>query len=324
VFQYTIHNLPNGKYYFAVTAYNVGLLESGYSNEVSKEAVSDTTPPVISNVRATVGSDATAVIEWTTDEPSNSQVQYGTSSSTWGNYPYGKSEAAMATSHTVTLTGLFRGTPYYFRVGSTDASGNGPSISNEVTFTTPASPAIENLSLGKAVTGGSSDWGTSVSSMVDGVWDDPASNPASKWAADAVPNWVQVDLENDYLISTIKVGPYSNGGTVWYYDAAWNIKYKSSIDTEWKDFTHVVKLSGAGTLVGPGISITDGNPGHNNSDDNYKYYSFKFDPVVAKYIKFEVTQGDNDSDANGSEIEIYGNPVPSISNPPPKGLRISN
>lgn len=319
VFRHTIHNLPNGKYYFAVTAHNVGLLESGYSNEVSKESVSDTTPPVISNVRATAASDTAAVIEWTTDEPSNSQVQYGTSSSAWGNYSASKDDAAMVTSHSVTLTGLLGGTLYYFRVGSTDALGNGPSISNEAGFTTPASHAIENLSVGKTVTAGSSDWGTSVSSMVDGRWDDPVAN----WAADAVPNWVQVDLEGNYLISTINVGPYSNGGgNVWYYDGAWNIKYKSSTDAEWKDFTHVVKLSGAGTLVGPGISITNGNPGYNYSDNNYKYYSFKFDPVIAKYIRFEVTQGDKDGDANGSEIEIYGNPV-SSNNFRPSGLRIS-
>jgi hypothetical protein len=37
VITYTITGLPSGKYFFAVTAYNVALMESGKSNEVSKE-----------------------------------------------------------------------------------------------------------------------------------------------------------------------------------------------------------------------------------------------------------------------------------------------
>jgi hypothetical protein len=80
--------------------------------------------------------DTSAVIEWTTDEASNSVVQYGTSSSTWGSYPYSENGAGLVTSHNVTLTGLNDTTTYYFRVGSTDASGNGPTTSNEVSFST--------------------------------------------------------------------------------------------------------------------------------------------------------------------------------------------
>ncbi|KPK14430.1 MAG: hypothetical protein AMK69_28610, partial [Nitrospira bacterium SG8_3] len=45
VVQFTLHDLPNGTYYFAVTAYNneVPPLESGYSNEV--ERLPDTNSP---------------------------------------------------------------------------------------------------------------------------------------------------------------------------------------------------------------------------------------------------------------------------------------
>ena len=54
IVEYTVHNLPAGTYYFAVTAYNTGDLESGYSNEVdTTSSVPDTTPPVISNVQVT-------------------------------------------------------------------------------------------------------------------------------------------------------------------------------------------------------------------------------------------------------------------------------
>ena len=316
--QYTVHNLPDGTYYFAVTAYNTGELESGYSNEVNATYIADITPPLISSLEVTSVNNTTAVVEWTTDEASDSQVRYGTSSGSWSSYTYSVIDDALVTMHIVTLTGLLEGTAYFFCVGSMDALGNGPSISNELTFTTQTGTVIENLSSGKPVTGSRSDWGTSISSMVDGL----SNDPDARWAAYGVPNWVEVDLENDYMISMINVCPYLKVDNLWYYDEAWNVKYKGSADGEWKDFTSVVKLSGAGTLIGPGISVTGGDPSHHNSDDDYKYYSFSFTPVVAKYIRFEVTQGDSDGDSTGTEIEIYGVSVPSNSIPIPKGFRI--
>src|SRR5713101_9775852 len=45
---YTLSGLLEGQiYYFAATAYNVSLNESGFSNEVSK-AIADVTPPTVS------------------------------------------------------------------------------------------------------------------------------------------------------------------------------------------------------------------------------------------------------------------------------------
>jgi hypothetical protein len=227
-------------------------------------------------------------------------------------------DTTMVSSHSMTLTGLSENTTYHYRVGSTDASGNGPRISEERIFATESSLAGQNVALNKPVTAGSSDWGALASYIVDGVTDETGLG----WSADAVPNWVEIDLQNDYQINKISVAPFMRSSdTRWNYNEAWNVKYKSSTDGEWKDFTNVQKLSGAGTLQGPGISITNGNPGHNNSDDNYKYYSFTFDPVTVMYIKYEVTAGDNDVDANGNEIEVYTSSPCAIC---PAGLRISN
>src|SRR2546427_5810795 len=45
---YTLSGLLDGRiYYFAATAYNLSLAESGFSNEVSK-AIADVTPPTVS------------------------------------------------------------------------------------------------------------------------------------------------------------------------------------------------------------------------------------------------------------------------------------
>ena len=137
--QYTVYNLPAGTYYFAVTAYDneVPSNESGYSNQVSTGTPSDTTPPVISNVQVSSTTDTTALIEWATNEPSDSQVRYGTVT---GNYSYLKNNITLVTNHSVTLTDLDPSTTYYFRVASLDFSGNGPTTSDELYFTTDSAP----------------------------------------------------------------------------------------------------------------------------------------------------------------------------------------
>jgi hypothetical protein len=112
------------------------------SNELNftTDLAPDTTPPAISNVQVTSITETTAIISWTTNEPSDSEVQYDSASRLWGSYPWGENDDSLVTSHSITLTGLEGDTTYYFRVGSTDGSGNGPTTSNEMTFTTEANP----------------------------------------------------------------------------------------------------------------------------------------------------------------------------------------
>jgi hypothetical protein len=100
----------------------------------------DTTPPTISNVQVTSITQTTATISWTTNEPSNSEVQYDTARRPWGSYSWGENDNSLVTSHSIALTGLEADTTYYFRVGSTDGSGNGPTTSTQISFTTEASP----------------------------------------------------------------------------------------------------------------------------------------------------------------------------------------
>ncbi|MGR9088522.1 MAG: malectin domain-containing carbohydrate-binding protein, partial [Gammaproteobacteria bacterium] len=80
----------------------------------------DTTPPVIGAVQATSITTDSATITWTTDEASNSVVDYGTTTG----YGSNASDAAQVTSHTVNLTGLSPNTLYHYRASSTDGSGN--------------------------------------------------------------------------------------------------------------------------------------------------------------------------------------------------------
>jgi hypothetical protein len=94
---------------------------------VPGSAPADTTAPVISNVAATI-SGSTATMTWTTDEPSSSRVDYGTSATSLTS---SATSSDSGTTHSVTLTGLAATTRYYYRVTSVDPSGN--------SATTPAS-----------------------------------------------------------------------------------------------------------------------------------------------------------------------------------------
>jgi peroxiredoxin len=81
----------------------------------------DTTPPIISEVKASNNSDISAIITWVTDKPATSQVEYGKTKD------YGLSAVSNGeptTSHKVRLTALQPNTTYYFMVKSTDKCGN--------------------------------------------------------------------------------------------------------------------------------------------------------------------------------------------------------
>ena len=78
------------------------------------------TAPTISSVSLKTMSSS-AEIRWTTNEPSDTQVEYGSTTSYGSRSPL---DTRLLTSHTVTLSRLRPGTVYYFRVLSRDAAGN--------------------------------------------------------------------------------------------------------------------------------------------------------------------------------------------------------
>lgn len=125
---------PNTTYHYTVISANEDEEEEASGGEFQTSASADTTPPEISEVLATNTTESSATIEWTTNEESTSQVEYGTSED------YGSStslEEELTTSHTVTITGLEPETTYHFRVKSKDGSGNEGISAPDQTFETP-------------------------------------------------------------------------------------------------------------------------------------------------------------------------------------------
>ncbi len=93
----------------------------------------DTTAPIISGVTISGITNTSAIVSWTTDESSNSRVNYGTTNS----YGQNVHESALVTSHEETINGLTADTLYHIQVASRDSSGN-QSMSGDFHFTTSA------------------------------------------------------------------------------------------------------------------------------------------------------------------------------------------
>jgi hypothetical protein len=98
----------------------------------------DETAPVITDVLAAPDAGGMAVITWSTDELSDSRVDYGLTS---GALTLNAVNPARVTSHSITVSGLLPLTTYYYRVSSSDEAANRtemPVAPATYNFTTPA------------------------------------------------------------------------------------------------------------------------------------------------------------------------------------------
>ncbi len=114
--------------------YRVSVHQGGSAETVDVRVVwaPDITGPVISDVKAEEITSSSAVISWTTDEVSDSQVVYG---KTQPEAELSALASDKVTAHRVELINLTPGQQYSFRVRSKDATGN-LTVSEAALFTT--------------------------------------------------------------------------------------------------------------------------------------------------------------------------------------------
>ena len=160
-----------------------GTLGNGtLTNDFTFTTAPDTTAPAISGVLSSVIAYNAATIRWTTNEASDTQVEYGTTTS------YGSStvlNTTKVTSHSVSLSGLNASTTYHYRVKSKDAAGN-LATSGDYTLATTSMPAGNSPFL--QVNSGGSAAGTfgadrfysggSVDSVTNSITTSGVTNPA--------------------------------------------------------------------------------------------------------------------------------------------------
>lgn len=124
---------PNKIYYYRVkskdAADNVGV---GDNLSFITDPAPDETPPVPSNIQATVAANY-ADIFWDVNEASNCAIEYGETAS----YGFTNTKAPLVSTCILSIIGLEPGKTYHYRTKNTDISGN-TGYSSDQTLTTPS------------------------------------------------------------------------------------------------------------------------------------------------------------------------------------------
>ncbi|MBI3804989.1 MAG: fibronectin type III domain-containing protein [Nitrospirae bacterium] len=211
---------PSTTYHYRLLSRDAaGNLATSGDNSFTTAAPPDTTPPVISGMGAGSVTVNSAVIGWSTNEPADTQIEYGTTT-TYGSFTAVVS--TLVTSHAQSVSGLNPSTLYHYRVRSRDAAGN-LTISGDGTFTTAmppdtTAPSVPNGLSASAVS----------SSQINLSWS--ASTDNVKVAGYRI-------YRNGAQIATTTSTSYSNTGlsenttyryTVSAYDAAGNVSNQSA------------------------------------------------------------------------------------------------
>lgn len=136
-----VTGLSAGTTYYYYVKSGVGVANNA-GDYYSFITTNDGVPPVISNITESIITDVAVLINWSTNELSDSAVYFGTST---GSYSSSSADTAQTTNHAVALFGLTTSTEYFYIVVSVDASGNISTSTTEYDFTTLETLSEESI-----------------------------------------------------------------------------------------------------------------------------------------------------------------------------------
>jgi len=139
------------KYYYQITCEDeletvISSTEHSFTTSEA-DTIGDTTAPGISSVGSGSITGESVTISWKTDENANSLLEYGITTDYMdmaGNSLINFDKTKYTTDHSVIVNNLTPGTKYYYKVLSTDFSGN-IAESGEETFTTKAPSSLSSI-----------------------------------------------------------------------------------------------------------------------------------------------------------------------------------
>jgi hypothetical protein len=168
----------------------------------------DITPPTISDFTISGVTETGANLACQTNEASTVIFEYGLTTA------YGSQTTATAsgTSHSKTLSGLTAGRTYHVRARATDTAGNGPTLSSDRTFTTPAASGGEVVAL---FPGSGSNSPTAFRALVANMNIDAIEMTTASYA------WHFLEIAVDRTSRPLTIRPAS-GATVTFTDPSGN------------------------------------------------------------------------------------------------------
>lgn len=134
---YTIEDIKGIEYAFFDATKGSGTYDGSYN--------STDTPPLISNINTTINPDNSVTITWITNTAASSKVNYNIVPE---KLTLNQATSSLVTSHSITLSDLFPGETYGYRISSSDANdkiGNSPIAPDSLNFTLPPGPCVSDV-----------------------------------------------------------------------------------------------------------------------------------------------------------------------------------
>ncbi len=139
----TIQNLAaDTTYYFKIIAVDQSTEVTSFEQNFKTPKNTNNQAPILSKVKVVYASGKTATIQWLTDEPATSEIEYGKTEK----YGSNRADGALTTIHDLTISGLQDGTFYHFLVKSKDEDKN-VSRWYDMTFQTLLTDASDKTNL---------------------------------------------------------------------------------------------------------------------------------------------------------------------------------